>query len=243
MLILLGVKKIMAEITLAQLLEAGVHYGHKVYSWNPKMFSYIYTENQNIHMLDLVQTIRLLKEANLYVKKAAEQGKTFLFIGTKSQATTIILEQALKSNSFYINHRWIGGLLTNWVSVSNRISYLKDLEQKEKEGIFKILPKKEASLKRKELAKLQKHYTGIKNMQKLPDIAIIIDQKYEMTAIKECRSLGIPIISILDTNCNPDLIDVPIPGNDDTIRSIKLILESLTSNIIIGQKLFNGTNK
>jgi len=225
----------MADVNLAQLLEAGVHFGHKSYRWNPKMFPYIYTERNNIHILDLVQSAQLLKEANLYVKNAAEQGKTFLFVGTKSQATAVVLEQATKSNSFYVNHRWLGGMLTNWVTLRGRIDCLKKLEQDEEAGLFEILPKKEASLKKKELAKLRKHLNGVKNMERLPDVAIIIDQKREMTAIKECRSLGIPIISILDTNCDPDLVDIPIPGNDDAIRPIKLILESLTNNIMMGQ--------
>ena len=221
----------MADINLAQLLEAGVHFGHKAYRWNPKMFPYIYTERNNIHILDLVQTAQLLKRANSYVAKASSEEKTFLFIGTKRQASAVIAQQATSCNSYYVNHRWLGGMLTNWVTLKSRIERLKTLEQQEVEGVFNLLPKKEASLRLKELEKLRKHLNGLKNMTKLPDVAIIIDQKREMTAIQECRKLNIPIISILDTNCDPDLVDIPIPGNDDAVRSIKLILNSLTDTI------------
>ena len=226
----------MADISLAQLLEAGVHFGHKAYRWNPKMFPYIYTERNNIHILDLVQTAQLLKEANTYTQQAAAQGKTFLFIGTKRQASAVIAQEATRCNSYYVNHRWLGGMLTNWVTLRSRIEYLKKLEDQEANQVFELLPKKEAAQRQKELEKLRKHLNGIKNMTKLPDVAIIVDQKREMTALKECRTLGIPVISMLDTNCDPDLVDIPIPGNDDAIRSIKLILQSLTDNITLGQQ-------
>jgi small subunit ribosomal protein S2 len=231
----------MADITLAQLLEAGVHFGHKAYRWNPKMFPYIYTERNNIHILDLVQSAQLLKEANAYLQSAAEQNKTFLFIGTKRQAGTLIAQEAKRCNSYYVNHRWLGGMLTNWITLKSRIHRLKELEQQEADQIFNVLPKKEASVRKKELEKLRKHLNGVKNMDLLPDIAIVVDQKREMTAIRECRKLGIPIVSILDTNCDPDLVDIPIPGNDDAVRSIKLILKSLTDSISLGKaKLINS---
>jgi len=225
----------MSNISLSKLLEAGVHFGHKAYRWNPKMFPYIYSEVNNIHILDLVQSASLLQEANAYLKSAASQGKKFLFIGTKRQASSIILQEAKRCDSFYINHRWLGGMLTNWITLKDRIERLKNLEQQEADNIFNLLPKKEAALRRKELQKLRKHLDGIKNMENLPDVVIIIDQKREMTAIRECRKLGIPIVSILDTNCDPDLVDIPIPGNDDAVRSIKLILKSLTDSIIKGK--------
>ena len=225
----------MSDITLSQLLEAGVHFGHKAYRWNPKMFPYIYSEVNNIHILDLVQSATLLKEANNYVEKAARDGKTFLFIGTKRQASTLIAQEAKRCDSFYVNHRWLGGMLTNWSTLKERIEYLKNLEQQEADNTFDLLTKKEATLRRKELKKLRRHLDGIKAMKSVPDIAIIIDQKREMTAIRECRKLGIPVVSILDTNCDPDLVDIPIPGNDDAVRSIKLILKSLTDNIISGK--------
>jgi small subunit ribosomal protein S2 len=227
----------MSDITLSQLLEAGVHFGHKAYRWNPKMFPYIYSEVNNIHILDLVQSATLLKEANNSLQSAASEGKTFLFIGTKRQASTLIAQEAKRCDSFYVNHRWLGGMLTNWSTLKERIAYLKDLEQQEANETFSLLTKKEAALRRKELKKLRQHLDGIKTMQDLPDVAIIIDQKREMTAIKECQKLGIPIVSILDTNCDPDLIDIPIPGNDDAVRSIKLILQSLTDSIISGKTL------
>ena len=225
----------MSDITLSQLLEAGVHFGHKAYRWNPKMFPYIYSEVNNIHILDLVQSATLLKEANTYVEDAARNGKTFLFIGTKRQASTLIAQEAKRCDSFYVNHRWLGGMLTNWTTLKERITYLKNLEQQEADNTFSLLTKKEATLRRKELKKLRQHLDGIKTMVNLPDVAIVIDQKREMTAIRECKKLGIPIVSILDTNCDPDLVDIPIPGNDDAVRSIKLILKSLTDSIIKGK--------
>lgn len=229
----------MAEITLAQLLDAGVHFGHKAYRWNPKMFPYIYTERNNIHILDLVQTAQLLKEANNYVRTEAAKDKVFLFVGTKRQASTLIAQEAKNCNSYYVNHRWLGGMLTNWVTLKSRIERLKTLEKEEADQVFNLLPKKESSLRRKELEKLRKHLNGVKDMPRLPDIAIIIDQKRELTAVRECRKLGIPIISILDTNCDPDLVDIPIPGNDDAVRSIKLILKSLTENINSGKSILS----
>ena len=225
----------MSNITLPQLLEAGVHFGHKAHRWNPKMFPYIYSEVNNIHILDLIQSATLLKEANNYLEGNAAEGKTFLFVGTKRQASTLIAQEAKRCGSYYVNHRWLGGMLTNWSTVTQRIARLKDLEKQEADGTFELLTKKEVALRLKELQKLRKHLDGIKTMRQLPDVAIIIDQKREMTAIAECRKLGIPVVSILDTNCDPDLVDVPIPGNDDAVRSIKLILNSLTDSIIQGQ--------
>lgn len=225
----------MSNITLSQLLEAGVHFGHKAYRWNPKMFPYIYSEVNNIHILDLVQSATLLKEASNYLETQASNGKTFLFVGTKHQATTLIAQEAKRCGSYYVNHRWLGGMLTNWTTVIKRIERLKDLEKQEADGIFDLLSKKEVSMRRKELQKLRKHLNGIKSMKQLPDVAIIIDQKRELTALAECRKLGIPVVSLLDTNCDPELVDIPIPGNDDAIRSIKLILNTLTDSIIQGQ--------
>ena len=225
----------MSDISLSQLLEAGVHFGHKAYRWNPKMFPYIYSEVNNIHILDLVQSATLIKEANNYLENASKEDKSFLFVGTKRQASTLIAQEAQRCDSFYVNHRWLGGMLTNWSTLKERIKYLKDLEKQEADNTFDLLTKKEAGLRRKELKKLRKHLDGIKMMSNLPDVAIIIDQKREITAIKECRKLGIPVVSILDTNCDPDLVDIGIPGNDDAVRSIKLILKSLTDSIIKGR--------
>ena len=225
----------MSDISLSQLLEAGVHFGHKAHRWNPKMFPYIYSEVNNIHILDLIQSATLLKKAMKYLEVAASQNKKVLFVGTKRQATTLIAQEAKRSNSYYVNHRWLGGMLTNWSTMKERIEKLKDLEKQESEGTFDLLTKKEGALRRKELAKLRKYLDGIKSMTSLPDVVIIIDQRREITAIAECRKLGIPVVSILDTNCDPDLVDIPIPGNDDAVRSIKLILQSLTDSINLGK--------
>ena len=225
----------MSDISLAQLLEAGVHFGHKAHRWNPKMFPYIYSEVNNIHILDLVQSATLLKKAMRYLEVAASKNQKVLFVGTKRQATTLIAHEANRSNSYYVNHRWLGGMLTNWSTMKERIEKLKDLEKQESDGTFELLTKKEGALRRKELAKLRKYLDGIKSMTSLPDVVIVIDQRREITAIAECRKLGIPVVSILDTNCDPDLVDIPIPGNDDAVRSIKLILTLLTDSIIKGQ--------
>ena len=225
----------MSDISLSQLLEAGVHFGHKAHRWNPKMFPYIYSEVNNIHILDLIQSATLLKKAMRYLEVAASKNQKVLFVGTKRQATTLIAQEAKRSNSYYVNHRWLGGMLTNWSTMKERIEKLKDLEKQESEGTFDLLTKKEGALRRKELAKLRKYLDGIKSMTSLPDVVIIIDQRREITAIAECRKLGIPVVSILDTNCDPDLVDIPIPGNDDAVRSIKLILTLLTDSIIKGQ--------
>ena len=225
----------MATVQLAQLLEAGVHFGHKANRWNPKMFPYIYSERDGIHILDLVQTSQLLNEASQFVNTAAQKDKIFLFVGTKRQATAIIEQEAKNCNSYYVNHRWLGGMLTNWKTVCTRIERLKKLEQQEQDGIFDLLPKKEVASTRKELEKLRMHLNGIKDMPRIPDVMIVVDQRRELTAIKEAISLNIPVISILDTNCDPDIVDIPIPGNDDSIGSIKLLLNTLGSNILSGQ--------
>jgi small subunit ribosomal protein S2 len=226
----------MAIVKLAELLDAGVHFGHKAHRWNPKMFPYIYTERDNIHILDLIQTSKLLDSASNFVESAAEKGKTFLFVGTKRQATAVIAQEAKRCDSYYVNHRWLGGMLTNWSTMKTRIDRLVELEQKEADGIFEILPKKEAATLNNELEKLRRHLNGVKNMSKVPDVIIIVDQKKELTAVREATILNIPIVSILDTNCDPDLVDFPIPGNDDAIRSIKLILSTLVDSINLGQQ-------
>ena len=226
----------MTLVTLGELLDAGVHFGHQSSRWNPKMFPYIYTEQNGIHVIDLVQTARLLNHAYNYVQKAAKEGKSFLFIGTKRQAASIIAEEARKCNSFYVNHRWLGGILTNWSTVQSRVDYLKELNKKEESGEFDRLPKKEAALLRREHDKLQQNLGGLTEMAQVPDIAIVVDPKRETTAIAECRKLGITIVSIVDTNCDPNLVDIPIPANDDAVRSIKLILSTLSDAILNGKQ-------
>nr|YP_011006643.1 30S ribosomal protein S2 [Halosiphon tomentosus]WAM63788.1 30S ribosomal protein S2 [Halosiphon tomentosus] len=226
----------MAKIELAQLLDAGVHFGHKAHRWNPKMFPYIYAERNGIHILDLIQTTEFLKRACDFSKKASAKKQTFLFVGTKKHAASLIASEAQKCGAFYINHRWLGGMLTNWVTIKSRIDRLNDLEEQEKLNSFNNLPKKEASNLKKELEKLKKYFNGVKGMKKIPDILVIIDQKREIIAIQEALSLDIPIISILDTNCDPNLATIPIPGNDDSIRSIKYILRNISDSICLGQQ-------
>jgi len=225
----------MTLVTLGELLDAGVHFGHQASRWNPKMFPYIYTEQNGIHVIDLVQTARLLTHAHNYVQKAAKEGKKFLFIGTKRQAAGIIAEEARRSGSYYVNHRWLGGILTNWSTVQARVTYLKELNKKEESGEFDRLPKKEAALLRREHDKLRQNLGGLTEMTQVPDIAIVVDPKREATAIAECKKLGITIISILDTNCDPNAVDIPIPANDDAVRSIKLVISTLSDAIITGK--------
>jgi small subunit ribosomal protein S2 len=229
----------MTLVTLGELLDAGVHFGHQSSRWNPKMFPYIYTEQNGIHVIDLVQTARLLTHAYNYVQKAAKEGKTFLFIGTKRQASGIIAEEAKKCNSHYVNNRWLGGILTNWSTVQSRVEYLKELNQKEEEGVIAQLPKKEAAILRRQLDKLRQNLGGLTEMTQVPDIAIVVDPKRESTAIAECKKLGITIISILDTNCDPNVVDIPIPANDDAVRSIKLIISTLSEAINNGKQASN----
>lgn len=226
----------MTLVTLGELLDAGVHFGHQSSRWNPKMFPYIYTEQNGIHVIDLVQTARLLSHASNYVQKAAKEGKQFLFIGTKRQAANIMAEEAIKCNSHYVNHRWLGGTLTNWSTVQGRVGYLKELNQKEESGELDALPKKEAALLRRERDKLQQNLGGLTEMLQIPDIAIVVDPKREATAIAECRKLGITVISILDTNSDPNVVDIPIPANDDAVRSIKLIISVLADAIKTGKQ-------
>ena len=224
------------EFTMRQLLEAGVHFGHHTRRWNPKMRQYIFGVRNGVHILDLQQTQPMLATALQEIRDIVAKGGRILFVGTKRQAQSPIAESAKRCGQYYVNHRWLGGMLTNWSTIKERIDRLKVLEQQEADNVFALLTKKEATLRRKELQQLRKHLEGIKTMPTLPDVAIIIDQKREMTALRECRKLGIPVVSILDTNCDPDLVDVPIPGNDDAVRSIKLILKSLTDSIILGKK-------
>nr|YP_010951964.1 30S ribosomal protein S2 [Laurencia obtusa]WMP12258.1 30S ribosomal protein S2 [Laurencia verruciformis]WMP12903.1 30S ribosomal protein S2 [Laurencia obtusa] len=225
----------MSIVSLEELLEAGVHFGHQSRRWNPRMFPYIYTERNGVHIIDLVQTSQLLTTAYEFIKKSSSLGKTFLFLGTKRQAAGIIAREATRCNSFYVNQRWLGGMLTNWTTIKSRVDRLNELQKKDSEGLIDALPKKEASMVRKELDRLRKHLYGIKDMQKLPDIVIVVDQKKETTAIQECIKLNIPTVCILDTNCNPEIIDIPIPANDDAIRSIKLIISKIADAVLDGQ--------
>lgn len=225
----------MSVVSLAELLESGVHFGHQTRRWNPKMDPYIYTARNGVHIIDLVQTAQLMEEAYEYMRSASESGKKVLFVGTKRQAAGIIAQEASRCGAFYINQRWLGGMLTNWETIKTRVERLKELEHLEESGSLDKRPKKEASVLRREMAKLQKYLSGIKSMRKVPDIVAIVDQKREHNAILECQKLGIPIVSILDTNCDPELVDIPIPANDDAIRSIKLVVGKLADAIYEGR--------
>ena len=225
----------MAVVSLAELLESGVHFGHQTRRWNPRMAPYIYTARNGVHIIDLVQTAQLIEDAYDYVRKSSEQGKRFLFIGTKRQASGIIAQEAHRCGANFVNQRWLGGMLTNWETIRNRVERLKELENLENSGALDRRPKKEASVLRRELGNLQKYLGGIKTMRKIPDIVVVVDQRREYNAIQECQKLGIPIISLLDTNCDPDAVDIPIPANDDAIRSIKLILGKLADAIYEGR--------
>ena len=225
----------MANVSMRDMLQAGVHFGHQARYWNPKMKPFIFGARNRVHIINLEKTVPMFNDALKFLSNVASNKGKILFVGTKRAASEAVKEAALQSDQFYVNHRWLGGMLTNWVTLKSRIERLKTLEQEEVDQVFDLLPKKEASLRLKELEKLRKHLNGVKDMERIPDVAIIVDQKREMTAVRECRKLGIPIISILDTNCDPDLVDIPIPGNDDAVRSIKLILKSLTDNINLGK--------
>ncbi|MBF2001254.1 MAG: 30S ribosomal protein S2 [Synechococcales cyanobacterium C42_A2020_086] len=225
----------MPVVTLAQLLESGVHFGHQTRRWNPKMAPYIYTARNGVHIIDLVQTAQLMESAYNYLRTASEQGKRVLFVGTKRQAAGIIAQEAQRCGSYYVNQRWLGGMLTNWATIKTRVDRLKELERRQETGALDLLPKKEAAVLRRELEKLQKYLGGIRGMRKVPDIVVIVDQRREYNAVQECEKLGIPIVSLLDTNCDPDTVDIPIPANDDAIRSIKLIIGRLADAIYEGR--------
>lgn len=225
----------MPVVSLAQLLESGVHFGHQTRRWNPRMSPYIYTARNGVHIIDLVQTAQLMEEAYTYMRNASEKGQKFLFIGTKRQAAGIVAQEASRCGAYYVNQRWLGGMLTNWATIKTRVDRLKELERREESGALDLLPKKEASVLRRELEKLQKYLGGIKAMRKIPDVVVIVDQKREYNAVQECQKLGIPIVSLLDTNCDPDVVDIPVPANDDAIRSIKLIVGRLADAIYEGR--------
>lgn len=223
-------------VTMKQLLEAGVHFGHQTRRWNPKMKPYIFTERNGIYIVDLQQTVKMLERAYDFVRNLVFQGGKVLFVGTKKQAQETIAEEATRCGMFYVNQRWLGGMLTNFDTIRTRVQRLEELEQMEESGYFDRLPKKEAIRLRREKEKLNKALGGIRGMQELPDALYVVDPRREELAIREARRLEIPIIAIVDTNCDPDLIDYPIPGNDDAIRAVKLITSRITDAILEGQQ-------
>ena len=226
----------MAVVAMKQLLEAGVHFGHQTRRWEPRMAEYIFQARNGIHIIDLQKTSKKLDEAYAFMREQAEEGKTVLFVGTKKQAQDCVKEAAEKSGMYYINQRWLGGTLTNFKTIRTRIARLKELEQMEEDGTFEVLPKKEVVLLRKEMEKLNKNLGGIKDMEELPGLLFVIDPKKEHNAILEARKLNIPIVGLVDTNCNPEDVDYCIPGNDDAIRAVKLISDCMANAIIEGKQ-------
>ena len=226
----------MAVISMKQLLEAGVHFGHQTRRWNPKMAPYIFTERNGIYIIDLQKTVKKVDEAYNFVREVAGEGKTILFVGTKKQAQEAVKEEALRCDMFYVNERWLGGMLTNFQTIQKRINRLRELEKMEEENVFDVLPKKEVILLRQEMTKLQKFLGGIKDMQKLPGALFIIDPRKERIAVAEAKKLGIPIVAIVDTNCDPDEIDHVFPGNDDAIRAVKLLTGKMADAVIEGRQ-------
>jgi small subunit ribosomal protein S2 len=222
-------------ISMKALLEAGVHFGHQTRRWNPKMKPYIFQERNGIYIIDLSKTVLMLREVYAAVKQMARDGKVILYVGTKKQAQDVVKEEAERAGTFFVNERWLGGTLTNFSTIQKRISRLRELEGMRAQGSFDLLPKKEVSRLTDELDKLERFLGGIKDMHRLPDAVFIVDPKKERIAVLEARKLKIPIIAVIDTNCDPDEIDYPIPGNDDAIRAVKLMVSKISDAIIEGR--------
>ena len=226
----------MAVISMKQLLEAGVHFGHQTRRWNPKMKKYIFTERNGIYIIDLQKTVKLVDAAYDYMKNVAEEGGVALFVGTKKQAQEAIKEEAIRSGQYYVNHRWLGGTLTNWETIQKRVARLKQINKMEEDGTFDVLPKKEVVGLNKERERLEKFLGGIADMPRIPDVMYVVDPRKEHIAIQEARKLNIPIVAMVDTNCDPDEIDVVIPSNDDAIRAVKLITAKMADAFIEGNQ-------
>ena len=226
----------MAVVAMKQLLEAGVHFGHQTRRWDPRMAEYIFQARNGIHIIDLQKTSKKLDEAYAFIKEQAEEGKTILFVGTKKQAQECVKEAAEKSGMFYVNERWLGGTLTNFKTIRKRIERLAELEKMQEDGTFEVLPKKEVILLKKEMDKLEKNLGGIKEMTQIPDVIFVVDPKKEHIAVQEARKLNIPLVGLVDTNCDPNDVDYVIPGNDDAIRAVKLITDVLANAVIEGKQ-------
>ncbi len=226
----------MSVVAMKQLLEAGVHFGHQTRRWNPKMAEYIFQARNGIHIIDLQKSSKKLDEAYDFLKNQAEEGKTVLFVGTKKQAQECAKEAAEKCGMYYVNQRWLGGTLTNFKTIRNRIKRLTDIEKMQEDGTFEVLPKKEVILLKKEMEKLEKNLGGIKEMTEIPGVMFVVDPNKEKIAILEARKLGIPVIGLVDTNCNPEDVDYAIPGNDDAIRAVKLIMDVMANAVIEGRQ-------
>ncbi len=226
----------MAVVSMKQLLEAGVHFGHQTRRWNPKMAQYIFTERNGIYIIDLQKTVKKLEEAYMFVRSLAEQGENILFVGTKKQAQDSIREEAARAGAYYVNARWLGGMLTNFRTIRTRIDRLAQLRRMEEDGTFELLPKKEVIKLNLEIEKLEKFLGGIKDMKKLPAAMFIVDPRKEKIAVAEAKKLGIPVVAIVDTNCDPDEIDYVIPGNDDAIRAVRLIAATMANAMLEGRQ-------
>ena len=227
----------MATITMKELLEAGVHFGHQTKRWNPKMKEYIFGERNGIYIIDLQKTLKMFKEASKFVQELAADGKIVLFVGTKRQAQDAIAEEATKCGGYYINQRWLGGLLTNWITVQKSVKRLKELDEMATDGRYELLPKKEVIKLERERKHLQANLAGIKNMSRLPDAVFVIDSNKEQIAVREARKLGIPVVAVVDTNCDPSEVDYVIPGNDDALRAIRLFTSKISESIAEGAQL------
>ena len=226
----------MAVVAMKQLLEAGVHFGHQTRRWDPKMAEYIFQARNGIHIIDLQKTSKKIDEAYAFLKEQAEEGQTVLFVGTKKQAQECIKEAAEKCGMYYVDQRWLGGMLTNFDTIRTRVQRLKDLEKMQEDGTFEVLPKKEVILLKKEMEKLERNLGGIKDMEEIPGVIFLVDPKKEHIAVLEAKKLGIPVIGLVDTNCNPEEVDYAIPGNDDAIRAVKLITDVMANAIIEGKQ-------
>ncbi len=229
------------EITMKELLEAGVHFGHQTRRWNPKMKEYIFGERNGIHIIDLQKTLKMFREAARYVAELTGQGKAILFLGTKRQAQGAIAEEAQRSGMFYVNHRWLGGTLTNWATLQKSIKRLKLLKLMVEDRRMAALPKKEAARLDRELKHLQQNFSGVENMTVLPDAMFVIDPNAELIAVREARRMGVPVVAIVDTNCDPDLVNWVIPGNDDALRAIRLFTSKIADAVLSGRQAFEQT--
>jgi small subunit ribosomal protein S2 len=227
----------LANITMKELLEAGVHFGHQTKRWNPKMKEYIFGERNGIYIIDLQKTLKMFKEASKFVQELAAAGKTIMFVGTKRQAQDAITEEATRCSMFYVNNRWLGGLLTNWVTVQKSVKRLKELDEMATDGRYELLPKKEVIVLERARKHLQANLAGIKNMSRVPDAIFVIDSNKEQIAVREARKLGIPVVAVVDTNCDPSEVDYVIPGNDDALRAIRLFTSKISESIVEGQQL------
>ena len=229
------------EITMKELLEAGVHFGHQTRRWNPKMKEYIFGERNGIHIIDLQKTLKMFREAARYVSELTAQGRTVLFLGTKRQAQEAIVEEATRCGMYYVQHRWLGGTLTNWVTLQKSIKRLKLLKAMVEDGRMADLPKKEAARLERELKHLQQNFAGVENMATLPDAMFVIDPNNEQIAVREARRMGVPVVAIVDTNCDPDIVDVVIPGNDDALRAIRLFTSKIADAVVAGKQIYERT--